>query len=86
MNVCTTRSQQTQAHHYSGPQRIIPILGLPQLPMLLVNTHQPRSTEYQIKKVRQNVCKTTHLDEIEGLARSALELLVLEIHWGFRKH
>ncbi|KAF1958027.1 mevalonate kinase [Byssothecium circinans] len=59
------------------PPRITPILSLPKLPMLLIDTKQERSTEDQIKKVRANLCEGTerYLDDIEELTNSVLELI-----------
>ncbi|KAE9363824.1 mevalonate kinase [Stipitochalara longipes BDJ] len=66
--------------NHSGPSSITPLTKFPKLPLLLVNTQQPRSTATQVEKVK--TLKTNHtkiteliLDGISQLTTSALELI-----------
>lgn len=64
----------------SGPPSVIRLAKFPRLPLLLVDTQQPRSTAIQVEKVK--TLKTNYpeitemiLDGIGKLATSALELI-----------
>ncbi|OQE32389.1 hypothetical protein PENFLA_c001G08772 [Penicillium flavigenum] len=64
----------------SGPPSVIRLTKFPKLPLLLVDTQQPRSTAIQVEKVK--TLKTNHpeitemiLDGIGKIATSALELI-----------
>ncbi|KAJ5145811.1 uncharacterized protein N7515_000375, partial [Penicillium bovifimosum] len=64
----------------SGPPSVIRLTNFPRLPLLLVDTQQPRSTAVQVEKVK--TLKTNYpeitemiLDGIGKLATSALELI-----------
>lgn len=64
----------------SGPPSVTPLVNFPKLPLLLVDTRQPRSTATQVRKVRrltENHPRTTELvlDAIGELTASALELI-----------
>ncbi|KAG8413352.1 Mevalonate kinase [Metarhizium acridum] len=66
--------------NYSGPPSVTPLTKFPKLPLLLVNTQQPRSTATQVDKVR--ALKNNHpvvtqsiLDGIGHLTTSALGLI-----------
>ncbi|KAJ5471773.1 hypothetical protein N7530_009130 [Penicillium desertorum] len=64
----------------SGPPSVIRLTNFPKLPLLLVDTQQPRSTALQVEKVK--TLKADHpeitemiLDGISKIATSALELM-----------
>ncbi|KAE8441921.1 hypothetical protein EG329_004179 [Mollisiaceae sp. DMI_Dod_QoI] len=66
--------------NHSGPPSVTPLTKFPKLPLLLVDTQQPRSTAAQVEKVRtlkNNHPKMTELilDGIGQLTTSALELI-----------
>ncbi|KAK9442206.1 mevalonate kinase [Metarhizium brunneum] len=61
----------------SGPPSVLPLNKFPELPLLLVNTQQPRSTATQVEKVRELRANHPHmmgliLDAIGQLTTSAL--------------
>lgn len=64
----------------SGPPSVVRLTKFPRLPLLLVDTQQPRSTAIQVEKVKKlesNYPEITEtiLDGIGKLATSALELI-----------
>jgi mevalonate kinase len=66
--------------NHSGPPSVTPLTKFPKLPLLFVDTQQPRSTAAQVEKVRilkNNYPETAEyiLDEISQLTTSALELI-----------
>ncbi|KAG2417440.1 hypothetical protein HFD88_008659 [Aspergillus terreus] len=67
----------------SGPPSVIRLTKFPRLPLLLIDTQQPRSTAVQVEKVKTLKTKYPELTEmildgIGKLATSALELISLD--------
>ena len=65
---------------YSKPPDVSPLLSFPELPLLLINTRQPRSTATEVAKVgalkkAYPVVTDMLLDTIEKVTRSAHELI-----------
>lgn len=68
---------------YSKPPAVRPLWDFPELPLLLVDTKQPKSTAYEVAKVGK--LKTAHpklvgsiLDAMDKVAASAAELITDE--------
>jgi mevalonate kinase len=64
----------------SGPPSVTPLTKFPKLPLLLVDTRQPRSTVAQVEKVKTLTINYPHMTEIimDGIGKlttSALELI-----------
>jgi mevalonate kinase len=69
-----------QRPDYTQPPRVQPLLEFPELPLLLVNTRQSRSTAAEVAKVA--ALRKSHpriaelvLDAMDGVTKSAYELL-----------
>ena len=66
--------------NYNQPPTVTPLRNFPELPLLLVNTRQPRSTASEVAKVgalkkSQPIVTNLILDAIDKISESALELL-----------
>ena len=77
-NAVSARGKAVAFYRMSSSSPIIaPLTTVPRLPLLLVDTQQPRSTATQVKKVKDNLSVETVsiIEQIGKLTGSALELI-----------